>query len=129
MVYRNKYHVDIRTTTTKVYEDLRNGKISKFPKGFFLDGWQGKAKACVCLQYALSMHSFSSIEEIYRIFADKNIFRVLSKWRLDAVCKTLYQTPIEYLHNALPTKQRDEELYKQYSEVYNEFLKKSGRKY
>lgn len=130
MVYKDSYKIDIRGNTIKTYEDVLNGKIAKFPKGFFGGGWLGKTKACVCLQHALNlMQSFSTVEDMYRLFSDKNIYSVLKRWKLDLICKSLYLTPIDYLHNALPDSMKDEQLYMQYGDIYRNFLRISGRKY
>lgn len=128
-IYKD-YKIDLRAITIAKYDELIAGEIKKFPKHFFDINAKGRVKACICLQHAISSHhTFSTIEELYSIFGDKNILKLLSQWRLKDVSQQFYKTPLEYLHDALPDENKDEELFELYSEKYREVLKETGRSF
>lgn len=130
MVYGDAYQVDLRGMVIDIYERCLKGNMKKYPKNYFSASVEGKAKACICLQYAINnQQGFRSVEEIYRMFADRNVLKLLDKWRLRFVAEQLYRIPIDYLHDALPDNLKDETFYEYYREQYLEFLEVSGRSF
>lgn len=127
MIYSD-YKIDLRTSVVTTYEDVIEGRKAKFPKHFFDVTANGKTKACICLQRAISSHgTFSSVEELYNIFGDKNILKLLAKWRLKDVAQQYFDYPIDYLHASLPNELKDECFYKMYRKKYIKDIKPSGR--
>jgi len=92
----------------------------KFHKNFF-SGREGLKRAAVVLKYALSLDLAElSTYELYRFFGNKRKATLwLTKREIEINIKSLYKTPLEYLHYSLP---RDEG-----NNVYfvNEWLKMS----
>lgn len=130
MVYKDRYKTDIRTLTIETYEAVMNKKIMKFPKNFFCVANDGKAKACICLQYAINnQQTFRNVEELYRVFADRSIVKLLDKWRIRDIAEQFYNSPIEYLHDALPDCDKDETFFNYYKEKYAEVLKECKRSF
>jgi hypothetical protein len=85
----------------------------KFSKDFFL-GAEGELRACICLQYLLKEHlSFNSIEELYYYFSTSKAISTLRQYNLATVCSELFESPLEFVHSALPKKQKNE-LYFQF---------------
>ena len=57
---------------------------------------------------------FSSTEEMYKYFASSKGPKLLKKFRLNVACVTMFDHPIDFLHEALPENQRDEFWYRYY---------------
>lgn len=128
LVYGNKYKIDLRMLVTDVYEDILSGNLQKFPKNFFSAATEGRTKACICLQYAINkLHTFCNVEELYRVFSDRNILKLLDEWHLKDTAQLLYSSPIEYLHDALPDVDKDETFYTYYKKEYENMLEETGR--
>lgn len=132
MIYKDRYHIDMYSMIVETYLDVVEGRLAKFPKNFFSASADGKLKACICLQHAIKMHNqFRNIQELYCVFADRNILKLLDIWHLRDVAEQYYDTPIEFLHDALPKDQREEyeEIYDAYYEKYQEVLETTGRSF
>lgn len=128
LMYGKKYKIDLRAMVIETYEDVLNNRIQKFPKMFFSAASEGRAKACICLQHAIDLqNTFGSIEDLYSMFADRNILKLLSLWRLKDIAELFYDYPIDYLHEALPDNLKDDDFYKFYYDKYMDVLKESGR--
>jgi hypothetical protein len=129
-VFGDRYYVDERTMIIETYMELLNGTLKKFPKHFFDVINDGKLKVAICLQHAIDLQkNFDSIEDVYRLFGDRNILKWLDKWRLRDIAEQFYSCPIDFLHDALPETQKDEVFYNYYKNQYEEFLIESGRKF
>ncbi|MBQ7818466.1 MAG: hypothetical protein IJ341_02095 [Bacteroidales bacterium] len=97
-----------------VYQNLLNGKIARFPKGFF-EYDKGQSKICACLRYAIeNYHPFSSIEEMYHFFGSKSSLKFLKEVKLLAGVQETFDCRIEVLHNTLPPSDRIEYLFQYY---------------
>jgi hypothetical protein len=57
---------------------------------------------------------FANTEEIYKFFASSKGPKLLKKYRLNVACVTMFDHPIDFLHEALPKEQRDEFWYRYY---------------
>lgn len=112
LMYPEIFPNGIRENTIQMYSSLMSGHIKKFPKHVF-DGNEGKIKACICLQYAINKYlSFTDIDELYDFFSQEGIMNFLKRIKLDGVCVVNYSFPIDFLHDSLPSMQKNEELYK-----------------
>ncbi|WFR59051.1 hypothetical protein QA584_08195 [Anaerocolumna sp. AGMB13025] len=96
------------------YKKVLSQETGKFSKSFFA-GSEGELRACLCLQYLLKEYfTFSSIEEIYYYFSTAKAITSLRQYRLAGVCSELFESPLEFLHTALPNKQKNELYYQFY---------------
>ena len=84
----------------------------KFPKEY-MKGEFGRIRAGICFQHMIQeFYSFHSIAEIYEYFSDtKRGIADLKRYRLYSVYKDLYESPLEYVHGALPEAQKNPLLY------------------
>ncbi|WP_024859137.1 hypothetical protein [Ruminococcus albus] len=129
-VFGPRYHLDEREMIIVTYNDLLNGVIKKFPKHFFDVINDGKLKVAICLQHAITQQqNFENIEDVYRLFGDRNILKWLDKWKLRDIAEQFYDSPIDFLHDALPETEKDEVFYNYYKRQYEEFISESGRKF
>ena len=113
ILYPETIHFSKKELILKVYQEVLDGKIAKYPKNFFTSS-DGKLTACTCLYYALKQFlNITSIDELYAYFADRtqaNAF--LKRVRLKVPCDDIYEYPIDMLHDSLPETQRDELCYR-----------------
>lgn len=104
----------------KVYSELMSGKISKYPK-FYFETSVAHVRAGVLLRHMINEYlpaKFSSVKELYEFFSNTPLARkVLITYRLGVPLKELYDTPLDYLHDSLSSKDKSEELYQQYLPV------------
>lgn len=117
LLYPSFYKFNKREHYISIYNDVLTKK-GKFPKNFF-NGYASKERAEVCLQHLINSHLFApSIEELYELFGKKEITAILKKYQLLTPCQSLYINPIDYLHETLPTSQKDNFLYHYYSFMF-----------
>lgn len=94
-------------------------KNERFANGYFV-GEQGRRRACICLRYAISKETkFNSISDLYLLFSENRRVggsgkKFLKEYRLDHCCYDLYESKIDYLHDALPASQKNTFLYYYY---------------
>ena len=101
--------------TLKVYKRVLEKDLYKFPKEYLSGDSIGVYRAIVCFQYMLTqIPPFSSTEEMYKYFASSKGPKLLKKFRLNVACVTMFDHPIDFLHEALPENQRDEFWYRYY---------------
>nr|WP_303182444.1 hypothetical protein [Lachnoclostridium phocaeense] len=115
LMYPDKLGVSKRDLVLRVYQKLLAGKLSKYPKNFFLNK-DGDINACICLQYAINTDlQLESIEDLYAYFSDKSkCSKFLHEHKLYNACREIYEYPIDFLHDSLPTEQQEELLYRYY---------------
>lgn len=121
--------LDMRQKTIHIYESVLSGKLSKYPRDYFL-GRDGVVRAAMCLQYLINQHiSFTSVNEIYSLFASDEGYQLLKKYRLLNACREIFETPVDFLHFTLPDDQKDELLRMYYSFKYCTIMtNEKGRK-
>lgn len=114
MLYPKKFMTlfSKETLAIQVYRSSLEQRRGIFPKNYFLDE-NGRFKAQVCLRYMLNNYAvYSSIENIYKEFANtKKIQKLLKNYGLDLPARTLYDNPLDYLHDSLSSQQRSELFY------------------
>ena len=113
-LYPKTVHFNEKDLILRVYKNLLDKKIQKYPKEFF-DGRQGDLRAQVCLRYMIEQFlPFNAIDELYDYFASVKCVRVLRQNKLLIACRDLYDTPVEYLHKSLSKEQQNQFLYRFY---------------
>ena len=122
-LYPGRFKETMPDVVRRVYGRVLTGERDKFPKDFFM-GNEGRNKALLCLQYALNqMAPFTSVQEIYKAFTATSGSALLREWKLYAVSSKLFETPLDYLHEALPMAYKSEFWYH-----YYKFTMKARRK-
>lgn len=110
-IYPELNDYSCKDLTLNVYKNLMNKKIEKYPKEFFT-GMDGMARACICLKYMIEQNlQFESVEDMYAFFATKEASVMLRKNKLESISKDLYETNVDYIHDALASSQKIEILY------------------
>lgn len=99
----------------KVYKRVLEKDLYKFPKEYLSGDAVGMYRAIVCFQYMLTqIEPFSNVEEIYKYFASSKGSKLLKKYRLNVACVSMFDYPIDFLHEALPKDQRNDFWYHYY---------------
>lgn len=128
LVFRSS-KLTMRDKTIHTYEKVLAGEQSKYPKDYF-SGSDGYVRAGICLQYMINNYIvFSSINELYSIFSTEEGYVYLKKYKLMSACKEIFDTPVDFLHFALPYTQKNN-LYMNYYKFkfMREMLNENGRK-
>ena len=123
-LYPEKRKQGLKGPTLTVYKRLLSGERAKFPKGYF-DGTQGFFRSLICFQYMITlMKPFDNVGDMYKLFASNRGTAMLKKYKLNIVCNMIYETPVDYLHAALPTEHKDCYLFNMYkfNLMYKKFL-------
>lgn len=123
-LYPSRYKSGLKEPTLTVYKRVLSGERMKFPKGYF-DGIEGAYRSLICFQYMITqLKPFNNSEEMYKYFASNRGTAALRKYKLAIVCNTIYETPIDYLHAALPQAHKNLYLYNYYkfNIMYKKFL-------
>lgn len=122
MLYPRKFMqlFSVETLAIQVYRSSLEQRRGIFPKNYFLDE-NGRQKAQICLRYMLNNYvKFNSIEKIYEEFANTEVIqKVLKSYGLDLPARTLYKTPLDYLHDSLSPQQKNNLYYNFYRYVDN----------
>lgn len=114
LIYPKKVKYDKKDLILRTYKEVLSGRLYKFPKEY-LSGSMGVIRACVCFQYMVTQYlPFNNIEEMYKFFSSTNGIKALKKYRLYAICTDIFDYPIDYLHEALNSKQKNEFYYHYY---------------
>lgn len=114
-IYPNTVHISHKDLILRVYESLLDGSIQKFPKDYFL-GIKGVQRAALCFNYMLEQYlQFKSVEEMYEFFSGSAGTKALKKYKLFAICKDMFESPLEFLHTALPPSQKNDFLFNFYT--------------
>lgn len=125
-LYPETVNCNAKDLALKVYHRLLNGEISRFPKGYFDGGPKGWFHARAAFQSMLiEFFQFTSLEEVYALFAGSEGRTAIKKYKLSVPLYELYETPLDYLHDALSSKQKSEELYQKYKKI----VEANSRKY
>lgn len=107
-LYPDKIVLDFRELTLNIYKKVLDGRLPRFPKGFF-DAGKGVLRAVFCLQYAINQNLlFSSIEEGYAYFATGDANKFLREKKLYVAITTIFETPLDYYHETLNEDEKSE---------------------
>ena len=101
IIYLHK-EIGRKTRIIHLYNQICQNDDVKFPKAYF-DGADGIARACICLRYAINQNlTFPSINDMYSYFASQEGYLFLKDHALLPPCQLLFETPVDYLHEAAP---------------------------
>ena len=112
---------DYKRKLVRLFDQLWNGEISKYPRNFFKN--KGKEKLSFLLMEFISKNMANmTIEELYKRFSEAgtmnamlNASNVLLKKPMDEIYGQVGTgSPLDFLHNCLPEDQRDDFLYSFY---------------
>lgn len=125
----NRHHLSYRDKTIHTYERVLSNAATKYPKDYFT-GSAGIVRAGICLQYLISHFvMFSSINELYQIFASEEGYVKLHDYKLLNACRDTFDTPVDFLHFILPEEQRNQLYFHFYKFKYlKEMVNENGRK-
>lgn len=114
-LFPNIVKLNEKEITLKVYKRVLEKDLYKFPKEYLLGDTMGNYHALVCFGYMLTqIPPFESTADMYKFFASSRGPKLLKKYRLNVACVSMFDHPIDFLHEALPKSQRDEFWYKYY---------------
>ena len=95
----------------RAYKRLLSSETVKFPKKYF-HGLDGLSRACACLRYVITTyHPFENTLAMYRFFASAEAVAFLREYKLLIAGYEQFESPLEFLHTALPETQKDETFY------------------
>lgn len=113
-LYPNRIPYNESELVINVYKRVLSGELCKFPKEYRADT-SGFMRVKICFQYMLEQFmQFSSINEMYDFFSSSEGTKALKEYKLYSICCEMFESPLEYLHESLPIKQRSEFLYRLY---------------
>ena len=114
LLYPTTVHFSEKDLVLRVYKNLLDEKIKKYPKEFF-SGMDGLTRAHVCLRYMIEHYlPAKSIDELYEYFGTLKSVRGLRQHKLLVVCNDLFDTPVEFLHKSLHKDQQNTFWYRYY---------------
>lgn len=102
LLYPRQVDYDVKRYTLRVYKQVLSGKM-RYPKDYMY-GYLGMIRAKICLQYAINQDFvFQTVDDLYRFFASKECIRYLKKKKLLQLYTSFYATPLEYMHDSMPS--------------------------
>ena len=114
-LFPNLVPLNQKEITLKVYKRVLEKDLYKFPKEYLSGDTLGNYRAIICFQYMLTqIPPFTSTAEQYKFFASSKGPKLLKKFRLNVACVSMFDHPLDFLHEALPQSQRDEFWYRYY---------------
>lgn len=113
-LYPDEIKFDEKKLVLRVYKKILSRDLKRFPKDY-LSGYDGYVRSQLCFRYMVTQFmSFGSIDEIYEFFGTRKCKKAMEKYHLMNVCQKLYTTPLDYMHESLSDRQKDELLYLYY---------------
>lgn len=118
LLYPKYIDYDVKRYTLRIYEKVLNNQ-GRYPKDYMY-GYLGMLRAKICLQYSINKNClFKSIDDLYSFFASKDCIKYLKTNKLYQLYTSFYSSPLEYLHDSMPSSIKNEFLYHNYT-----FMKK-----
>ena len=118
LLYPKYIDYDVKRYTLRIYEKVLNNQ-GRYPKDYMY-GYLGMLRAKICLQYSINKNClFKSIDDLYSFFASKDCIKYLKANKLYQLYTSFYSSPLEYLHDSMPSSIKNEFLYHNYT-----FMKK-----
>ena len=100
LLYPRYVDYDVKRYTLRVYDKVMAGE-GRYPKDYMY-GYLGMLRAKICLQYVINKTCmFKSEDELYRFFSSKE-------------CISFYATPLEYMHDSMPSAVKNDFLFHNY---------------
>lgn len=105
----------------KLYTDILEGKVKKFPGGYF-DGNDGYLRAHILFLTMVREYlpPFENLDALYRFFASPEGKNCIVRYKLVVPLHELYGSALAFLHDSLPWVQKDEYLYQRYLPLVRE---------
>lgn len=114
LIYPGDVDYEVKKYTLRVYEEVMAGK-RRYPKDYMY-GYLGMTRAKICLQHAVSKNKlFGSADEMYRFFASPESVRYLKDNKLYQLYTSFYDTPLEYMHDTVPSAVKNDFLFHNYT--------------
>ncbi len=114
ILYPKQIPYNIQELTLNVYKKVLNREIYTFPKKY-LQGELGTVRLKICFVYMIREYfAFHTIGEIYDFFASNKGTKALLQYGLLNVSNTLFETPIDLLHESLSESQKNDFYYQYY---------------
>lgn len=114
LLYPKHVEYDVKRYTLRVYNKVMENK-GRYPKDYMY-GYLGMLRAKICLQYAIHQTSlFRSADELYRFFASKDCMKYLKANKLYQLYNSFYGSPLEYMHDSMPSFVKNNFLYHNYT--------------
>lgn len=127
LLYPRNVDYQVKKYTLRVYDDVMAGK-RRYPKDYMY-GYLGMIRAKICLQYAMGKTKvFQSPDELYSFFASPECVKYLKDNRLYQLYASFYDTPLEYMHDSMPTSIKNDFLYHNYTFEMNYRKEEEKRK-
>ena len=134
LIYPDKVSFDRTSLDIQIYKDILNGKLEvgkdgvmrkkSYPKRFFQDT-NGYERAILCMSYALKNNGcFEDIEDVYRKLCDP-VKHFIKDNKL-VLADSNFETPIDFVHDALASSQQDMFYYAYYKYRYLYLCAKSS---
>ena len=129
LLYPKYVNYDVKRYTLRIYEKVLNNEC-RYPKDYMY-GYLGMLRANICLQYSISKNClFKSADELYKFFASKECIKYLKQNKLYQLYVSFYSSPLEYMHDSIPSSIKNEFLFHNYMFMtkYNEFTAANKKK-
>lgn len=117
-LYPSTINVTPEGLIAKLYKEVVTGDIPKYPKGYF-EGNDGRLRAKILFKTMANEYlpRFANKEELYAFFASNRGSTCLNNYKLGVPLREYYDSPLDYLHDALSERQKDWDLYEKYSKM------------
>ena len=115
LLYPNKVNISEEEITIRIFEDVMQGRMKRFPKNFFV-GTKGNDKLALCLKHLLEVTSaFDDVTDIYKFINSKDGVRLLIDNKLYKYIIANFVTVNNAITYALPQTQSNELLSNYYN--------------
>lgn len=115
LLYPNKVNITEGEITIRIFEDVMEGRMKRFPKNFFV-GTKGNEKLALCLKHLLEVTSaFDDVTDIYKFINSKDGVRLLIDNKLYKYIIANFVTVNNAITYALPETQSNELLSNYYN--------------
>lgn len=117
-LYPETVNVKPAELVIKLYMDIINNNLVKFPKGYF-DGNTGyiRARLLFLTMVREFLPKFDCLEAMYAYFASDKGRQCINAYKLSVPLRELYGSALDYMHDSLSDWQKDDELYEKYSKI------------
>ena len=104
-IYPETKNVSEADLVRRVYRNLIEGKIQRFPKNYF-DGYKGLLRAqlifkTVFCEYLVSQYRLTTIESAYALFVSPEIYSIMERYKLTTLIRQKFDIPLNLLHAGL----------------------------
>lgn len=117
-LYPETVNVKPAELVIKLYMDIINNNLVKFPKGYF-DGNIGyiRARLLFLTMVREFLPPFDCLERMYAFFASDKGRQCINAYKLAVPLRELYSSALDYMHDSLSDWQKDDDLYEKYSKI------------